>query len=137
MQPRATTVERHPHFAAWQAGQFIDRGNLGCADVGRGQDPDANRRPSVCTNGADASEHITQLPQPGNRDEADQDIDLLGSPQFAPEFAQKRWRSLSGGEQPRSSQSGLWRLMVKSVSQHGGQDGGRIGHQLQRRPRLR
>ena len=66
-----------------------------------------------------------------------QDINLVGSPQFAPEFDQKRWRSLSGGEQPRSSQSGLWRLMVKSVSQHGGQDGGRIGHQLQRRPRLR
>ena len=101
MQARAAAVERHAHLAARQSRQFIECARLGGAGVGGGEDAQSRGSLTLRAGGRDLLQDVLQLAHAGDRDEADQDVDLIGRGQLAPDLLQQRRRTLAGREQPR------------------------------------
>ena len=130
VQACAAAIEGNANLAPWQARQFIERARLGRAGVRRGQDAQPRSTLALCARGRDLLQHVLQLTDPGYGDEADQDVDLIGRGQFAPDLLKQRRRALAGSEQPGNRETNLGRYLELPIALHGTQNAQRLRHQV-------
>ena len=121
MQARTAAVERHANLASRQPRQLIERTRLGRAGVGGREDAQPRGTLALRARGRDLLQHVLQLADTGHRDEADQDVHLIGRGQLAPDLLKQRWRALAGREQPGCRETDLGRCVELAITLHGTQ----------------
>lgn len=122
MQPRAAAVERHAYFASGQPRQFVQGTRLRGAGVSRGENAKPGCHVATATTCRDLLQYVLQSANPRHRNEADQDVHLIGRSQLLADLLQQRWRSLAGGKKPGHRQTKFRRLRELPVAPDGPQD---------------
>ena len=119
MQTCASAIQRNPNLHPRQPGQQVQRLHLGRTGIGCREDAQPCTRSAVSIDRGDSLQDVQQFPNPGLRDEADQDVDPVAGAQFALQLGQQGGRSSARREQPGHGQTDFRSQRHNPVSMNG------------------
>ena len=129
MQTCAPAIQRNPNLHTRQPGQQVQRLHLGRAGIGGREDAQPCTRSAVGIDCSDSLQDVQQFPNPGLRDEADQDVDPVAGAQFALQLGQQGGCSSARREQPGHGQTDFRSQRHNPVSMNGLQKARRAAQQ--------
>ena len=130
MQTCAPAIQRNPNLHTRQPGQQVQRLHLGRAGIGGREDAQPCTRSTVSIDRGDSLQDVQQFPNPGLRDEADQDVDPVAGAQFALQLGQQGGCSSARREQPGHGQTDFRPQRHNPVSMNGLQQARRAAQKL-------
>ena len=119
MQTCAPAIQRNPNLHTRQPGQQVQRLHLGRAGIGCREDAQPCTRSTVSIDRGNSLQNVQQFPNPGLRDEADQNVDPVAGAQFALQLGQQGGRSPTRREQPGHGQTDFRSQRHNPVSMNG------------------
>ena len=130
MQTCAPAIQRNPNLHTRQPGQQVQRLHLGRTGIGGREDAQPCSRSAVSIDRGDSLQDVQQFPNPGLRNEADQDVDPVAGAQFALQLGQQGGRSSARREQPGHGQTDFRPQRHNPVSMNGLQQARRAAQKL-------
>ena len=119
MQTCAPAIQRNPNLHTRQPGQQVQRLHLRRAGIGGREDAQPCTRSTVSIDRGNSLQNVQQFPNPGLRDEADQNVDPVAGAQFALQLGQQGGRSPTCREQPGHGQTDFRSQRHNPVSMNG------------------